>query len=134
MTDVAQKQGGRPTAYTPKLGRAICVRVSKVGFEAVAAELLGIHRNTLRNWRERGERGEEPFAAFAVELAAAKAQYVRSELEKVKDPTWKLERIDREQFSAPHKVEHTGKDGKPIAVKHVHAMTDEELERIARGG
>ncbi len=119
MTAV-QKRAGRPTDFTPALGRRICARVVKVGFEAVAAELVGVHRHTLRHWRERGEKGEEPFAEFAAELAAAKAQYMRGELAKVEDPRWKLERMDREQFGAAQKVEHTGKGGKPIEHEHRH--------------
>lgn len=129
----AVQKKGRPTEFTEKLGRAICVRVEKIGFESTAAELVGIHRHTLRHWRERGEKGEEPFAEFAAELAAAKAKFVRGELEKVKDPTWKLERVDREQFGPAQKVEHTGKDGKPIKHEHERVLTDAELERIIRG-
>jgi hypothetical protein len=124
---------GRPTEFTPALGRRICARVAKVGFEAVAAELVGIHRHTLRNWRERGEKGEEPFAEFAAELAAAKAQYIRGELDKVEDPRWRLERVDRELFGASQKVEHTGKDGGAIAHRHTHTLTrDQSLEIVSK--
>ncbi len=118
MTAVVKK--GRPTEFTRALGRAICVRVAKVGFESVAAELVGVHRTTLASWRKAGENGEEPFAEFAAELAAAKAKYIRGELAKVEDPRWKLERMDREQFGAAQKVEHTGKGGKPIEHEHRH--------------
>lgn len=111
---------GRPTRFTPKLGQRICARVAKVGFEAVAAELVGVHRHTLRHWRERGEKGEEPFAEFAAELAAAKAQYIRGELAKVEDPRWKLERMDREQFGQGQKVEHTGPGGGAIKTVSVN--------------
>ncbi len=115
----AVQKRGRPTQFTPKLGQRICARVAKVGFEAVAAELVGVHRHTLRHWRERGEKGEEPFAEFAAKLAAAKAQYIRGELAKVEDPRWKLERMDREQFGHAQKLEHTGAGGG--AIKTVNA-------------
>ncbi len=131
MTAVAKR--GRPTDFTPALGRAICARVAKVGFEGVAAELVGVHRHTLSRWRERGEKGEEPFAEFAAELAAAKAQYVRGELAKVEDPRWKLERLDRDQFGAAQKVEHTGKGGKPIEHAHAHSLSREQsLEIVSK--
>ncbi len=131
MTD-AQKPG-RPTEFTKELGRRICVRVSRVGFEGVAAERAGIHRNTLRNWRERGERGEEPFAEFAAELAAAKAACIENELGRVEDARWKLERMDRALFGASQKVEHTGKDGGAIAHRHTHTLTrDQSLEIVSK--
>lgn len=133
MSDVQKL--GRPIEFTPGLGRRICVRVAKVGFEVIAAESVGVHRHTLRNWRERGERGEEPFAEFAAELAAAKAQHMRGQLEKVEDPRWKLERMDRQLFGASQKVEHTGDGGKPIEHNHKHAHTlsrDQSLEIVSK--
>jgi hypothetical protein len=133
MSDVQKL--GRPTEFTPGLGRRICVRVAKVGFEAIAAESVGVHRHTLRNWRERGERGEEPFAEFAAELAAAKAQHMRGQLEKVEDPRWKLERMDRQLFGVTQKIQHTGDDGKPIehAHKHEHTLSREQsLEIVSK--
>lgn len=105
---------GRPTLYTPELGRDICMHVQHVGFEALAAELVGVHRHTVASWRQRGEAGEEPYVDFARELATAKATWARRELEKVDDPKWKLERADRALFAAAQKHELTGKDGRPI--------------------
>lgn len=129
----AARKPGRPLEFTPELGRRICKRVARIGFEVAAAERAGIHRNTLRNWRERGEKGEEPFAQFAAELAAAKATYIETELANVEDARWKLERLDREQFGAPHRHEHTGKDGGAIVHKHTHTLTrDQSLEIVSK--
>lgn len=133
MSD-AQKPG-RPVEFTPELGRRICVRIAKTGFEAIAAERCGVHRNTLTNWKRRGEAGEEPFAHFARELAAAKSRCMESLLEKVDDERWKLERMDRAQFGAAHKVEHTGEDGRPIALAHKHEHTlsrEQALEIVSK--
>lgn len=105
---------GRPTEYTPELGERICDLVRAIGFEKTAAELVHIHRHTVRHWRERGERGEAPFEDFALHLAQAKAEFVRRQLSSVEDPKWMLERLDREQFAATSRHELSGRDGQPI--------------------
>ena len=126
---------GRPTEFTREIGHKICVRVAALGFEAVAAEGVGVHRHTVRHWRERGEKGEAPFVDFARELASAKAAYMERELENVDDAKWKLERLDRQQFSPPQKHELTGKDGAPM--QHAHKVThslsrDQSLEIVTK--
>lgn len=128
MADAAK--GGRPTKFTRELGRAICVRVELIGFEGVAAEREGIHRDTVRNWRERGEKGEPDFEDFARELATAKATYMERELGRVDDAKWKLERLDRRMFGSNQRVEHTGKDGKPIEQRHSHALSRDQSVSI----
>lgn len=121
--------------FTRELGHEICVRVTSVGFEAIAAERVGVHRNTVRNWRERGEAGEELFADFARELATAKAAFMERELERVGDARWVLERMDPHLFSAAQKHELTGRDGRPLehAHKHEHTLSrDQSLEIVSK--
>lgn len=130
MAEQPERVGGRPTKFTPELGRDICVRVESIGFEAVAAEKAGVHRHTVRRWRERGEAGEPEFADFARELALAKATYVERELGSVDDPKWKLERLDRELFSAPARHEVTGKNGDAVRVEHTHSLSREQATEI----
>lgn len=125
----AEKRG-RPTLFTPELGRELCTRVELVGFEAVAAERVGVHRDTVANWRKAGEAGEEPYVDFARELAEAKAAYVERELGKVDDPKWKLERLDRKQFGSNQRIEHTGEDGKPIEQRHSYTLSREQSVSI----
>lgn len=105
---------GRPTKFTPELGHAICRAIERVGHEALAAEICGVHRHTVRHWRDRGDEGEEPFVEFARELAKAKALHIESKLSGVKSMEWLLERLDREIFSAPQKHEVSGRGGKAI--------------------
>ena len=126
---------GRPTLFTRELGHKICMRVASLGFEAIAAEGVGVHRDTVANWRKRGEAGDEMFADFARELAAAKASWMEGQLENVDDAKWKLERVDRRQFSAPQKHELTGKDGGSVDVahKHTHSLTrDQSVEIVSK--
>jgi len=42
---------GRPTRYTPEIGAEIARGVESVGFLAVAAETVGVHRQTAYNWQ-----------------------------------------------------------------------------------
>jgi hypothetical protein len=128
MTDV--EKGGRPTLFTPELGREICVRVELVGFEAVAAERVGVHRLTIANWRNAGEAGEEPYVDFARELAQAKATFAERELGRVDDPRWKLERFDRRLFGNNQRLEHTGPNGQPIEQRHSYTLTREQSVSI----
>ena len=121
--------------FTPELGRQICDIVRRIGFEKTAAECVRVHRNTLRNWRERGEKGEEPFATFALDLLQAKAEFAERHIRAVDDPRWTLERFDREQFSATHKHELTGKDGEPVQHAHSHKFTlsrDQSIEIVTK--
>lgn len=132
MAEQPERVGGRPTKFTPELGRIICTSVELIGFEAVAAEKAGVHRQTVANWRERGQRGEPEFEAFARDLAIAKATWTQSQLAKVEDPRWLLERADREQFSAPHRHEMTGARGGAIEHDHKvsHSLSREQSVEI----
>lgn len=67
---------GRPTSLTPDVQHAICVSLRAGNYRETAAQAAGVHRNTIRNWLQRGEAGEEPFAEFlcAVEKAEAIAE------------------------------------------------------------
>jgi hypothetical protein len=135
MAVPAAQDNDNALKFTPELGRKICDLVRRIGFEKTAAERVRVHRNTLRNWRERGERGEEPFAAFALDLAEAKADFVERQIEALEDPRWTLERLDREQFSATQKHELTGRDGAPVDVahKHTHSLSrDQSVEIVSK--
>ncbi len=129
------KPRGRPTLFTPVLGREICVRMEHVGFEAVVAESVGVHRETLATWRKRGEAGDEAYADFARELLVAKARWVERQLNAVDDPKWKLERLDRALFSTTQRHEHTGRDGAAIEHGHkrAHSLSREQsLEIVSK--
>lgn len=94
----AKHPGGRPTLYSPAVGREICRLVEDIGYLAVAAESVGIHRHSAYNWQRRGLDGDPEFAEFAQELAMARSKWVISKLKAVEDPRWLLERLDPTQF------------------------------------
>lgn len=90
----------RPTKLTDELQAAIVAEVEVgVRFED-AALVCGIHGNTIYNWIERGEAGEEPFAEFLGAITSARAKAKSSALRNVragvlpsKEPSndWKAE-------------------------------------------
>lgn len=65
---------GRPLLLTPELHSAIVESVRGGNYRTTAAAASGIHRSTLYDWLERGERGEEPFASFARDMERAEAE------------------------------------------------------------
>lgn len=118
---MAVVQNSNALKFSRDLGAEICRAIARVGHESLAAEICGVHRHTVRNWRERGDAGEPEFADFARELRTAKALFIESKLPNVKSMEWLLERLDREVFSAPQKHELTGRDGG--AMEHAHKVT-----------
>lgn len=65
---------GRPTALTPEVHKAIVDMVRGGNFRATALRACGLSKNVIRNWEERGEKGEEPYAAFMHDLQQAEAE------------------------------------------------------------
>lgn len=84
--------------YSPGIGREICRLVEEIGYLAVAAESIGVHRNTAYNWQRRGLDGDPEFAEFGFELAMARSRWVIGKLKQVEDARWLLERVDPTQF------------------------------------
>ncbi len=64
---------GRPTSLTPEVQATILAAIEAGNFKATAAQLAGIHRDTLHGWEQRGAAGEEPFKAFSDALQRAEA-------------------------------------------------------------
>lgn len=54
--------------------RQVVETVRRGAFDWVAAEAAGISRSTYYRWMARGERGEQPYDRFAVDVRRAKAQ------------------------------------------------------------
>lgn len=80
----------RPTSLTPELQNTIRIAIENGNYRETAAKVAGIHRNTLRNWTERGETGEEPFAEFLCVLEKAEATAERRMLKSIRKggPNW----------------------------------------------
>jgi len=105
---------GRPTLLTPKLSADVVAYVRKGIARRTAAAACGISKNLIKNWEDRGDAGEEPYASFAVALQEAAALFVVDTHEAIRgaqgaivgergaDPwqahAWLLERRDPESY------------------------------------
>ena len=87
---------------------------------------------TLQNYRDRAANGEEPYAAFILDVDQAQADFVITRLQihdhdsigapltenrergNPKAIEWMLERLFPKDFAPVQKTEHTGKDGEKL--------------------
>lgn len=60
--------GRVPYKFNRKAVETILRHLKGGGFQKHAAEAAGIEWRTMRYWLERGDNGEKPYAAFAVEV------------------------------------------------------------------
>jgi hypothetical protein len=97
-TNKALPGAGRPTRYTHEIGHEIARGVETIGFLAVAAESVGVHRQTAYNWQRWGLGGDELYAPFADMLLVARGRWMSRQVARVEDPRWLLERADPSQF------------------------------------
>jgi len=83
-----------------------------------AAQAVGIHRNTLRNWIERGEKGETEYQDFVHNIykvrAKAELKYVgvieKATMKDWNAARWMLTHMNPEVYgeSSRQQIEHTG--------------------------
>ena len=145
MPRKAKRRVGRPS----KLDRGIADRAVlaiRLGapFE-LAGLYAGIRRETITKWVRRGDENPKgEYGEFARRVKEAEGKAVVGCLARIRDAAerewqaaaWLLERRYPEQFGRMfHKVEMTGKDGKPLAAisrVNVIAITDpERLRQVA---
>jgi transposase-like protein len=101
---------------TPELRDEIAGYVAEGLTYHLAAALVGVHRNTLRNWLDAAEKAEpgSDEAEFLCVLKKAEAEGARVQLRRVRggemnwqSGAWLLERRYRDDYAA-QKVDHTG--------------------------
>jgi hypothetical protein len=97
-TDKTLPGAGRPTRYTPEIGAEIARGVENIGYLAVSAESVGVHRQTAYNWQRWGLGGDELYAPFAAALLVARGRWMARQVARVEDPRWLLERADPSLF------------------------------------
>ena len=74
---------GRPTKLTPEVSKEICESLASCMQRGDAARLAGVSHEALRDWVQKGEDGEEPFAAFLQEVVKAELLAQRRLLTKI---------------------------------------------------
>lgn len=76
---------GRPTSLTPEVQATIVAAIETGNYRDTACRAAGVSDRSLRNWCERGETGEEPYASFFDALQAAEAKAEMALLAQIKD-------------------------------------------------
>ena len=71
---------GRPLKLTPETQARIVEAVELGATWERAADAAGVGASTLRDWRQRGEAGEKPFAAFLASVKRAEGAGVERAL------------------------------------------------------
>jgi len=131
---------GRPTKLTLEVQVTIVQAIHGRSPRETAARYAGIDRSTFYRWLERGDpdgeaEADAPFRDFrdAVERALvetevkAVAQIAKAAESRWQAAAWYLERVVNPAVYGRKRVEITGPDGEPVAVR-VQGFTNEELD------
>ncbi len=146
------------TKFTEEIGRKIVASIRKGRPKWVAAERVGIHRETFDEWIKRGEvkraegedtpESERPFEDFAQRVRRAAALFVCDELDRIDREfgkskgdwnrmRWKLRQLFPREFADAQVLEHHGPDGGAIKHQHAHDVSSHDLlaalDAFARG-
>ncbi|MFA4901070.1 MAG: hypothetical protein WC563_16245 [Brevundimonas sp.] len=127
--------------YTPEIHRLIVECLADGNYRKVAASVGGIDEDTLKNWIDAGDEGDEQLAQFASDVHAAEIEAERSMVEVVRvnakedwhAAAWWLARKCSKEWGGTNKTELTGAGGGPVQTADVTKMTDAELAAIIAG-
>ncbi len=77
-------QCGRPTTYTPEIGKAICKELANGLPFTMACGCAGVNEDTARGWEANGRETQTgPFAAFSRNVERARAIAVRRRMKRI---------------------------------------------------
>jgi hypothetical protein len=118
------------TVYTEEIGKRIVAEIRTGLPVKFAAANAGVHRSTVYDWLERGEKAtptdaDEPYVSFALLYRAAEAAYAKQELASIdgevgegrgdwKRTAWKLSKRFPGEFGDKLALEHSGPEGSPM--------------------
>lgn len=109
-----------------------------------ACKAIRFSYRTLEDYRDRAEKGEEPFLSFVTDVEQAQAEYLIPRIQVLDadalgapltggrergngDVKWILERLFPKDFAPLQKSEITGKDGAPLGMPVVEVIQLPEL-------
>lgn len=121
---------GRPTSLDELTAERIRQAVRKGATWAMAAQASGIGASTLREWKQKGRGGQEPYASFLATLKRAQAERAEEALEVIQKAAgtswqaaaWFLERTQPERFALRRPVE---REEKPPTEEEAAALVAE---------
>lgn len=132
------KRMGRPTSLTDEVRTIILAALLDGSRRGAAAQLAGIHPNTLSTWMTAEGEPWESFQAQVLEVEAKAEQEAVDIIRRAakKTPQWAAWWLERRHPDgwAPRR-ESGGKEGpeEPAAPFDPKTLSDEELELAARG-
>lgn len=144
--DTAKNKGGGETVLTPELQHQICMLIASGAPLPLACPAAGVSWNTAKHWTQPGMVEREPYRSFAIAAEKARATHAVGSAMRItqaaRKGAWQadlaiLERRHPEFFGK--RFQHEAVDpGKQLPAHaeglDYEALTDDELERIARGG
>lgn len=74
---------GRPTSLTVEVRKEICDAIADGCTYEHAARAAEVSEASIRDWKARGRRGEQPFADFLAALKTAEAKGIRTRMRKI---------------------------------------------------
>ena len=107
----------------------------------IAARAIGVTRDTLYKWAEKGRGGDKRYTKFAEAIDKADAECDVVLIKCVTQAAlkgdwraaqWELSKKHLERFGDVTRLEHTGKNGGPIEGAVKGGLTDEAAEFIRR--
>jgi hypothetical protein len=123
-TPKLKKPVGRPCLLTKTCEAKLLSAIEEGMPLKQAAMLAGICYETLNRWRIRGEDENAPieFRQFCQSLRRSQAMAMQACVSCIRKAAnhewraaaWLLERRHPEEFSLPEKIEHSGRNGKPL--------------------
>lgn len=137
-TNPPQKPPARWTKLTSEVRERYCEAVRLHLPAYLCAQYAGVSRDALHDWKQRARDGEEPFATFFREIAAARAEKARVLLGRIsrasRDPkqwkaaVWLLEHIYSEDAEPVALLAQPGDGNRPD--RHVIDATELDPEAL----
>ena len=135
-----KKGAGRPTKWTPELQAEVVAALKAGNYLETACLRVGISRQTLHNWLNRGRTGEAPYDGFldAVEKAEAWAEVHALALIETaardgvwQAAAWKLERKHQDRWGRQRMdMQHSGDVSVSLAFRDI---SEERAKAILEG-
>jgi hypothetical protein len=121
----------------PHIQQIICDAIAAGNYQKVAAQAAGISEETLKKWRHRGRRGDEPYAALERAIEQADRDCEMTLVAKVMgatDKDWRaaammLERKYPEHWSKVREQAALGQSGVAVAFSINIHLNDAKWEK-----
>lgn len=106
MTNTEKRTGKKKVSkYKKKLAEKLrklktnfLTYYSKLPIQKLAAESIGVHENTVINWKIKDKK-------FCDQTTSAKSQWALVKVDKVKSVEWLLERVMKDHFAEKKELE-----------------------------